>query len=116
MALDYDIYSSNGNSYEVRIPVANYYKDEGLLLSATVYNHWRGFNNELFSWERIEDKIILFDDDEEEIILELSLEEFKKWLDTLSDSYSHLDMSGPIIDILESLEASDQTRVSISFG
>ena len=115
MALDYSIYDSNGNYYDVGIPVANYYKDEGLLLSATVFNHWRGYNNELFSLEREEDKIILFDVDEE-IIYELSLEEFKQWLNTLNEIYSHLEMLGPIMDILEGLKVSDKERVSVSFG
>lgn len=115
MALEYSIYESNENYYEVNIPVASYYRDVGLLLNATVHNQWRGFNDESFSWRRIEDEIILFDDDEEKIIEELSLHEFKQWLDTLNDIYAYLEEFKPIVNILGSLLISDKTRVSIGF-
>ena len=115
MALEYSIYEGDEKYYEVSIPVASYYQDEGLLLNATVYNHWRGFNDESFSWNRIEDKIVLFDDEEEKVIDELSLGEFKIWLNNLGNIYSHLEMFKPIIDILESLKINDKAKVSIGF-
>lgn len=115
MSLEYSIYDSNENYYEVNIPIGSYYKDEGLLLSATVRNSWRGFNNESFYWEKIEDKIILFDYYEEKVIAKLSLEEFKQWLYSLHDIYSGPEMFEPIMDILESLIINDKARVTISF-
>ena len=115
MGLEYSIFDSNENYYEVNITVASYYKDEGLFLNATVQNHWRGFNDESFSWERVEDKVVLSDDVEEKVIDELSLEEFKQWLNTLNDIYSHLEMFQPTMDILKNLVNYDNTRVSIYF-
>lgn len=116
MALEYSISGNDGDYYEVTIPIGSYYKAEGLLLSATVCNYWKGFNNEDFFWERNKDKVVLSEDYEENLLEELTLEEFTKWLNFLNNGYSDLDMTGPIIDILEKLKANEDERVYISFG
>ncbi len=118
MALDYSISGSDGNYYEVKIPIASYYKDEGFLLSETVYNNWQGYNNEDYSWKRNKDKIILLDYsyDDDKILEEFSLEEFSQWINSLKSIYFHLDMCEPIINILKNLEINEEERVYVSFS
>lgn len=115
MGLEYSIYHNDEDYHEVNIPVASYYKDDGLFLNATVRNHWRGFNDESFSWKRIEDQVILYDDVEEKVIDNISLEEFQEWLNALSNRYSHLEMCEPIISILKTLQIGDEENISIGF-
>ena len=115
MGLEYSIYHNDEEYYEVNIPVASYNRDEGVFLNATVQNHWRGFNDESFSWRRIEDQVFLYDDEEEKIIDDISSEEFEEFLNTLNNRHSYLEMCGPIINILKTLQISDEDRVSIGF-
>lgn len=116
MALDYDISDSCGNYFEFRIPLANYYKDEGLFFNATSLNNWKGFNDEQYSFRRVEDEVLLYDDNEEKIIEKIPLDEFSIWINNLSKSYTHLDISKPVINILKNIETNNLEIVNIGFN
>jgi hypothetical protein len=112
MGLEYSICDSSSDKYhEVNIPIANYYKVEGQFLNATINGHWQGFNNESFYWIKKDDKIIL-ENEEENILETMSLDEFKSFLDDLSDSFLSFHDSIEIINILRLLlESSKQIEI-----
>jgi hypothetical protein len=108
MGLEYSICDSSSNKYhEVDIPIANYYQIEGQFLNATINGHWQGFNNECFYWIKKDDTIIL-ENEEKEILETMSIEEFKSFLDDLSDSFLSFHESIEILNILKLLLSSSK--------
>jgi hypothetical protein len=115
VGLEYEI-SNRSDSFSFSIPIANYYKDEGLFFNATSYDNWKGFNDEQYYFKREKNKVFLYDAVDEKLIYELSLEEFDRWINELIFIFGHLEISTPVIDILKTILTNDFEVVNIEFN